>query len=698
MKAHSQLLKLGLDTNPVAVTQLLQAYARQSCLSSLASARQLFDDFPSSSRDIFLWAAIISAFARSPVPVAAIHLLVELLRLPSPPTPLSFAFASSARAAASVGDPLLARSLHAQVIRRHVLPNVVVATSLLDMYSKCSSLGFARKVFDGMPHRNVVTWNSIIAAYASGGMNASALELFHRVKCAERDLEADEFAVASAMSACAALNDLRSGMQIHGYSVTAGLNMDPAVANATIKMYFRCREVGSAEIEFEGREACLHSQILMIKGYVFNEKYVDAARSIRRADGFVGLFMEDHSIALSVLSAAANLGWLRLGKQVHGIILTFYQCSTPISMENDDDAVLGNALIDMYCRCSCMSEAWLVFNNLKERNPSHWNALMSGCIYNGLLDEAHRLLDEMPFRNVISWTSMISGYVQHGSPRKGLHLLSRLYNEEGFVRGNSFTFATALDACSSLASLNAGKQIHAQVLRTSDTDGRQNVAVQTALVDMYSRSGNLGHARKIFDGIQNMNVQSWTSMITGYATHGFASEAIELFEDMVSKGFVPNEVTFVSVLSVCSRCGLIEQGMQYFGLMGKYGIIAPRGDHYACLVDMLGRAGKLAEARDILLSINGSSETKSYKKCRANGEDAAATWGALLGGCKLYGNVEMGSEVAREMMSRKHQASGSLVALSNLYAFSGDWDAVYTLRKEGKRGWGFIQKPGHSIA
>ncbi|KAK8968814.1 hypothetical protein KSP40_PGU021875 [Platanthera guangdongensis] len=177
-------------------------------------------------------------------------------------------------------------------------------------------------------------------------------------------------------------------MKAHSTLLKLGLDTNPV---ATIKMYFWCREVGSAEIEFEGREASLHSKILTIKGDVFNEKYVDAAKSIGRADGFVGLFMEDHSIALSVLSAAANLGWLRLGKQV----------------------------------------------------PR--------------------------------------------SPQKGLHLLSRLYNEEGFARGNSFTFATALDACSSLASLNAGKQIHAQVLRTSDTDGRQIVAVQTDLVDMYSR-------------------------------------------------------------------------------------------------------------------------------------------------------------------------------------------------------------------
>ncbi|KAH0455656.1 hypothetical protein IEQ34_015688 [Dendrobium chrysotoxum] len=691
MKAHSRLLKQGLDANPVVATRLLQAYACQTSPSSLTDARQLFDQIPSSSRDTFLWAAMISAYARSNLPIAAIHLLSDLLRLPSPLSPLSFAFASAARSAAAVGDPFLARSLHAQIIRRQITPNVVVSTSLVDMYSKCNSLGFAQKVFEEMPERNVITWNTMLAAYATGGKAIPALELFYSVKC---DLGADEFAVASGLTACAALNDLRSGMQIHGFSMAAGFEIDTAVVNATAKMYFKCSEVGSAERALEGRELCLLSKLLMIKGYVFNEKYADAMRLISQSDGFVELFIEDHSIAVSVLSAAANIGFLQMGKKVHGVILTLGYYRSLCSMENDDTFIVS-ALIDMYSRCSSISEAWMVFHNLKERDVSHWNALMSGCISNGWLQDACGLFDKMPIKNVISWTSMISGYVQNGSPRKGLELLAKFYNGEGLVRGNSFTFATALDACSSLAALDAGKQIHVQVLRTLSGDLSSNLIVETALVDMYSRSGNLVYARRIFNKMQMMNDLSWTSMITGYATHGFASEAIEVFENMIRKDFVPNEVTFVSVLSACNHCGLIEQGMQYFNLMKeKYGI-APRADHFACLVDMLGRAGKLVEAQRVLESRN-ALETNSDKKCRVGSDNEATIWGALLGGCMIYGNLEMGRKVAKEMINRKHQISGTFVILSNFYASSGNWESVYNLREDWK--WqGFVQKPGCSV-
>ncbi|KAG0483032.1 hypothetical protein HPP92_011116 [Vanilla planifolia] len=469
MKTHARMVKLGLDTNPVTAARLIQAYNTHPCLSSLTNARQLFDQVPASSRDASLWSAIISVNARSDHPIAAIHILSKLLQQRFPSLSLSYSFASASHAAACIGDLLLARSLHTQVLRRQIIPNVFVSTSLLDMYSKCDSFVSARKVFDLMPHRNAVTWNSIIAASAAGGMSASALELFHHVKCVEYHLGADEFAVASGFNACAELGDLRSGQQIHGYSITTGIEMDPTVTNAAAKMYFRCKEVDSAERALEGRKVSLVSKLLRVKGYAFNEKYADVVMIISQGDGFVNLFMEENIIAVSVLSAAANLGLLRLGRQVHGIIVTFgYHQSSSLLENNEDGKILFNALIGMYSRCSCIKEAWMVFTSLKWRDVSHWNVLISGCIYNGLLEQALELFNIMPLKNVISWTSIISGYVQHRLPLKGLEILANLYHGEDLVRGNSFTFATALDACSSLAALDAGKQIHAQVLKNPE--------------------------------------------------------------------------------------------------------------------------------------------------------------------------------------------------------------------------------------
>ncbi|KAG0483033.1 hypothetical protein HPP92_011117 [Vanilla planifolia] len=206
---------------------------------------------------------------------------------------------------------------------------------------------------------------------------------------------------------------------------------------------------------------------------------------------------------------------------------------------------------------------------------------------------------------------------------------------------------------------------------------------------MYSRSGNLGYARRVFDHMQNMNVLSWTSMITGYASHGLASEAIEVFSSMVSKGYVPNEVTFVSVLSACSYCGLIEKGLEYFNLMkAEYGI-DPKVDHFACLVDMFGRAGKLVEAQNYVERFNDSEMLTKVEN--VVDDRNASIWGALLGGCKMHGNVEIGSVTVEKMIHTK-QASDALVALSNLHAASGNWKAVHDLREQWKRR-GFTLRP-----
>ncbi|KAM0944992.1 putative tetratricopeptide-like helical domain superfamily [Dioscorea sansibarensis] len=675
MRSHARLLKLGLDRDPITVTQLLQSYAGTGTgTASLAAARRLFDETPFPARDPPLWTSIISAYANSHHPLPALQLF-SLMPHPNP-----FAAASAARAAAAISNPLLSRSLHALFLTGGLLhPNVVFQTSIVNMYAKSGDLDSSRKVFDEMLERNVVTWNSLISGYANAGKGALALEIFYRMRCVETEAAADGFTISSALTACAGLGDRQSGVQVHAFSVVAGFGCDSAVLNSLANMYFRCGDIGGAEraiedIEEEEEDGSVVLKLIVIKGYVFNELYEDALRSIHIGNVFVKMTVVDPSVVGSILTACSHLRFLHLGRQIHGLIVT-------TGIYGMNHVVVDCALMDLYSKCSGVEQAQVVFDMLSEKHTSHWNVMITGYIHNGLLAKAIEFFYEMPEKNVISWTAMISGYIQSGLPGEGLRLFARLYNEAKLsIQGNCFTFASALDACSSLTALRLGKQIHAHILKTAT----EHVVVQTGLVDMYSKSGNLNYAQRVFDSTVHKNVITWTSMITGYSAHGLGHQAIEALEQMMSNGFRPNEVTFVAILSACSHCGLVDEGLHYFSLMrNEYGI-ALTGNHYSCVIDMLVRSGRLEEAWELITVLKEIDE-----------EDGDV-WGAMLGGCELHGNVRIGSEVAKMMLDRKQQTPETYVTLANVYASAEMWDEVYKVREESKS-HGVVKEPGQSL-
>ncbi|ONK63858.1 uncharacterized protein A4U43_C07F19660 [Asparagus officinalis] len=518
-----------------------------------------------------------------------------------------------------------------------------------------------------MPERNRVTWNAMMSAYATAGEGFEALGLFSRLRCVEFELGVDEFAVSSVLTACAGIGDIRFGIQIHGFVISSGFESDCAVVSSLANMYLKCKAVECAERVMEGREESVMDRLMMVNGYVFSERYIKAIRKIQWNGDLVRILKVDSSVAVSIVTACANLGLLSVGKKVHCavIVLGFY-----------DNVALGSALIDMYCKCSSIEDARKVLFGLKERKQvSHWNSMISGCLHCGFLEEARGYFDKMPIKNVISWTAMIAGHVQCGLPHEGLRLMARLYREEGLVRGNFYTFASALNACSSLAAIDLGKQIHGKALKMIAVDGDNSLILTTSLLDMYSKSGSLAYAWRVFDTMREKNVVSWTSMINGYASHGYGIEAIDLLEQMMSMGFKPNEVTFVSILSACSHSGLVREGTHYFNLMREKFGISPRGDHYACLIDMLARAGKLEEAWKLVEEIKDEI---------LDGIDGSIILGALLAGCRMHGDLEIGSKVA-EMTKRNKQSSDMYIAISNIYASSEMWDEVCRVREEWKK-------------
>ncbi|KAK2984347.1 hypothetical protein RJ640_026971 [Escallonia rubra] len=594
--------------------------------------------------------------------------------------PNQFVFATVARAiASSPGHIHLGHTIHAHVIKSGYIPgNIVLETAFADMYAKCRFIDFARKVFDEMPERNLVTWNAVIAGYVHNGMEVRGFELFYWMKCRELYLP-DEFSVATVLSGCAWTQNLCVGTQVHGYILVSGLESD--CVNPIANMYFHCGDMPCAERVLNGIQRDVALELIKIRGYIFNQRYNDTLRYIVSEGNAFEILDSDYTIAVPLLSACAKFSFVKVGKQVHSLLITLVNLNRDFHLLEEDGKIIGSALIDMYSKCGSVSEARKVFDHwVSAPQISHWNAMISGYILNSLVEDARTLFEEMPEKNVVSWTTMISGYLQTGIPQESLNLLTRMYSEEEGVRvdGNCLTYVVGLEACSSLTDLRSGMQIHAKLIRTFTNALASNVVVGTALVDMYAKVGCLCYSQTVFGLMLEKNVIAWTSIITGYAVHGFGLWALDTFRQMIEMGVKPNEVTFISVLTACSHCGLVDEGVQYFKLLTEKYKLVPREDHYTCLINMLGRGGRLEEAYNLL----EVTEDRDTNGC------SGTIWAAMLGACQLHGNVEIGKRVAKRMLENKNQVSTTSITLSNVYAAAGMWDEAYrvreTWRKEGK--------------
>ncbi|KAJ8558236.1 hypothetical protein K7X08_005002 [Anisodus acutangulus] len=690
MSRHAWFIKLGLDTNPVYATNLISNYVSSRVPNSLSIAHKVFDQVP--LKDTPLWASLISAYARSNQHHNALQLFSHMVdQSQSNPNarPNHFVFTAVARAIASAPQHVsLGQTLHAHIIKSGFLTgNIIVETAFLDLYSKCGVIECARKVFDEMPSRNLVTWNAVISGYVQNGQERQGFELFYRMKCREFDVP-DEYSIATVLSGCGYVQDVLMGMQVHGYAFVSGF--ESSCRNSLANMYFYCSRVASAEKVFVGSDRDLVSKLVKIRGYVFNHMYAVAVKYILSTENAVEILVTDQTIIVPLLTTCAKMHLLNVGKQVHGLFITLVDSYDTARLLNESKVIIGSALIDMYSKCGDTGKARKVFESwLPERHAPLWNSLLSGYINNGLIEDAKALFEDMPEKTIVSWTSMMTGYVQKDLPREGLNLLAKMYSgQEGSrLKGNCLTFVVALEACSRLTDLDKGKQIHAKIIRALP-DADDNVAVGTALVDMYSKSGNLCYTLRLFDAMEEKNVVSWTSAIMGFAVYGFAFQALELFQRMVNIGIKPNEVTFTAVLTACSHCGLVNEGMQYFTQMRKRYGLTPDEEHYTCLIDLLGRNGRLEEAWDL---VEGMEENHLCDGC-----STGAIWAALLGACQLYENVEIGKKVAGKMMEKEKQISTASVALSNVYAAAGMWNEVYGVRESWRRKGHADGQPGLS--
>ncbi|EYU35808.1 hypothetical protein MIMGU_mgv1a021697mg, partial [Erythranthe guttata] len=324
--------------------------------------------------------------------------------------------------------------------------------------------------------------------------------------------------------------------------------------------------------------------------------------------------------------------------------------------------VLQNAILHLYASCGNIRDAYLVFDNMPQRDIVTWNTMITQLVKSGDINSAYEMFLQMPERNVRSWTAIISGFVQCGKPKEAIELFSKM--EEVGLRPNEVTVVAVLAACADIGALDLGTRIH----EYSDKSGfKKNIHISNTLIDMYIKCGCLDAAHRVFEGMKERTIFSWSAMIQGLAIHGKANEALELFFEMIQTGMKPNGVTFIGLLNACSHMGLINEGREFFYSITRDYRIVPSIEHYGCMVDLLSRAGLLEEARDFI-------EEMPIKP-------NAAVWGALLGGCKVHKNIEMAELAMRHLRELDPLNDGYYVVLANIYSEAKKWEDAARVRK-----------------
>ncbi|XP_057955921.1 pentatricopeptide repeat-containing protein At5g56310 [Malania oleifera] len=460
--------------------------------------------------------------------------------------------------------------------------------------------------------------------------------------------------------------------QTHGFMVRRGLDRDNLLLGRFIDA---CSSLGFSDYGYSVFTHKTHQQGNDI--YLFNTAIRALSRSPTHSpkDAILlysgiqvaGLRPDAYSLPF-VLKAVVRLSAVEVGREIHCQAL-----GTGLEL----DVHVATALIQMYSTCGCVSDARKLFDEVSVRDVTLWNAMVAGYAKGGDADNARDLFEHMPDRNVISWTAMIAGYAKMDRSGEAIAMFRRMQLED--VQPDGITLLVMLSACAHLGALELGKWIHSY----ADKHGfSRRIQLNNALIDMYAKLGKLNKALEVFENMEHRSVITWTTMIDGLALHGLGKEAVDMFSRMESAGVKPNAVTFISILSACSHVGLVEIGLGYFNSMGsKYGI-KPTIEHYGCMIDLLGRAGYLRKALELV----------RVMPFEANG----AIWGSLLAASRIYGNAELAEHALQHLAKVEPYNGGNYMLLSNIYAARGWWTEVGVVRKE-MRDKGIKKTPGGSF-
>ncbi|KAF3780874.1 Pentatricopeptide repeat-containing protein [Nymphaea thermarum] len=552
-------------------------------------------------------------------------------------SPDNFTFPCVFKACSGLSDLQQGREIHHFVCslraQQRLDPNPFVECAIIDMYARCGSIGEARSVFENMMQRDLVCWGAMICGIVQSGRWTDALVLF--VRMMSEGLNPDPVVLGTVIPGCGRNGAVELGKSVHGLVVKSGFENDLCVMNSLIDMYCKCGSTNDAKCLFEsmGMKDVV-SWSTLIAGHSQNHEHEECLSLYARMNES-GITPNSVTIA-GLLPTFSSLKMLRKGREIHNFV---------IRNGFEFDRFIGSALVDMYARC-------------------------------GSIKEAEMLFDVLPERDIAVWNSMITGYSLNEDAELTFKLLR--YLQEVEVNPNSITLLSIIRLCTSLAMVKQGKEIHGYAMRGGFDS---TVSVGNSLIDMYSKSGHLELGMKVFKLMKEKNAVTYNTVIGAFGMHGNGNHACLVFHEMLSTNMKPDKVTFVALLSACSHGGMLDQGwLIYNSMTNLYGVV-PDMEHYACMVDLLGRSGHLSDAWEFVKKMPVDPDIDVL--------------GSLLSACKLHKDVKLAEHVARKIFDLFPEETGYYVLLSNTYATVGRWDDVTRVRGKIKEK-GLIKEPGRS--
>ncbi|CAA3015942.1 pentatricopeptide repeat-containing At3g05240 [Olea europaea subsp. europaea] len=707
---HGFAFKCGYSTNESLVPAFISLYGNSG---ELLAARNIFESLM--TKNVAVWNAMISAYSRNQKSYCAVELFQRMLL--DDPRPNIVTFVSVIPSCENHGSIFLLESFHACVIKSGFERHISVVTALLSVYAKLQHVNSAEYLFKTTTPRNLLSWNSMVSAYVSNGLWDAGLIAFRQMQMA--GFNPDSISIISILSLCSEKGAALPGKSAHAFSLKHGNDVNLNASNALLAFYCDCRELAySCKIFMRMIEKNLVSWNTMISGCVDNGEAEQAMAFFRqmRQEGF----HFDMITLISILPSCNECENLALGLTVHG-----YAVKTALTA----DISLANALISMYINCGELDAGCLLFEYMPNKTVISWNALMTGYRYHDLqsdiiflftrmVEENQKpnyvtLLNVLPAccsllqgksvhayafrtgialktplltslmimyarfedvssclmlfhmgekRNISVWNAVITAHLRSNNARTAFSFFLELLRRE--IEPDVVTILNLISTCLQLNNQHLTDSILAYLFHKSfDKD----VAISNALIDLYAKCGSLSSARMLFDALPQKDTFSWTVMINGYGVHGDGEAALELFSQMRTRGFKPDKITYMSILSSCSHAGLVEQGKTIFSSMIQEGIL-PGNEHCACMVDLLGRTGNLNEAYELIQNLPQKPSANILE--------------SLLGACLSHGDYGVGEEIGSLLLQMKPEDSTPYVILYNVYAAAGKWTDASRVRLE----------------
>ncbi|KAL5706134.1 hypothetical protein ACHQM5_024342 [Ranunculus cassubicifolius] len=624
---HGLVIGFGFERDEFVGSSLADMYFKVG--GDLQSACSIFDGLY--YRCTVTWNVMISGFAQAGDYGQVLRLFTDM-QIVDGLSPNDFTFTSLLKCCCC---SLEVKQVHGLVLKTGNEFDAVLSSALVDLYGKCGDVDSGRKMLDSMGEKDSFVWSSIISNYSRNGCGEEALNLFKHM-CSE-GFELDQHALSSALKACVEIEGLETGVQIHSQMIKNGYQRDCFVASILLNLYADSKQMREAKKVFRRiSDKDVVSWNSMIMGYAQMEEGSSCQSCIQLFREFhqTSMLQHDGTTLVGVLKSCQSETDILIGLQIHTQVIKsgFYH-----------QTIVGNAVINMYSTCGAVEDAGKAFKVMVHRDEISWNSMIGCYERNGFGLEALRFCKEML--------------------AVGLHL-------------SSFSLPSCISACSGLAAMDLGKQFHSFVIKLGFD---MEIYVGSSVIDMYAKCGSMEDSVKAFDEQHNRNVVAFNALISGFAQHGNAEEAVKTFDKMEKMNVTPNKITFMAVLSACSHVGLVEQSLYLFELMKQKYQIEPDTEHYSCLVDVLGRSGRLDEA--VIIIQNNDSES---------------AWRTLLSASRNYGNIEIGEKSAKRVIELNPRDEASYVLLSNIYSEAGRWEEANEVRKKMKD-IGIKKDPGSSL-